>query len=528
MRSLFAASSPTTGGRLPRFAPIHVLGAVVLGLAVVLAVLAAIFLMGRPQPTAWQAFGFDAASTRSNPDEHSITAGTVHGLRLLWRTRLPAVADSSPAYLPAVPFPDGRVRGVLYFTTTSGSLIALDADTGAQLWMKQNRTAGPRMLTTSSPFADPSRQTVYSYGLDGKVHAYQAASGTEEVGHGWPVTVTTMPATEKISSALSAAHGELYVTTASLADVGSYQGHVVAIDLGSGSTHVFNTLCSAKTHLLAPGACREDGGGIWARPGVVVDSTTGNLYVATGNGPYTADRGGDDWGESVLELTSESLQLVDSYTVPDPNALSPQDLDVGSAAPALLPVVQRGMVPDLAAQAGKDGELRLLNRRNLSGQGGPGHTGGALQTLDAPNHCPVLTQPAVWTDVRTSSTWVLVANACAIGGYQVVTTAAGTTALKHVWEVGVGASSPLVAGGVLFAATTGDKQLIALDPRTGHQLWTSADATAGGTIGNVHWESPIVVGGRLYCADENGQVAAYGLVAPPYAPHVSLPRSLLR
>jgi outer membrane protein assembly factor BamB len=377
--------------------------------------------------------------------------------------------------------------------------------------MKQNRTAGPRMITTSSPYVDPSSQTVYSYGLDGKVHAYRAVSGAEQVGDGWPVTVTTMPSTEKVSSALNAAHGELYVTTASLGDVGPYQGHVVAIDLGSGVEHVFNTLCSDKTHLLAPGACRDNGGGIWGRPGVVVDPATGNLYVATGNGPYKGGQGGGDWGESVLELTRDATRLVDSYTLPDPNALSPQDLDVGSAAPALLPLVPGGKVSYLAVQAGKDGELRLLNRRNLSGHGGPGHIGGAVQTLDAPDHCPVLTQPAMWTDAHSGSTWVFVSNGCAIGGYQVVTSAAGTTTLQPVWEVGLGASSPLVAGGVLFAATTGDKQVLALDPRTGHQLWTSAAATTGGTIGYIHWESPIVVGGHLYCADEDGQVVAYGL-----------------
>jgi outer membrane protein assembly factor BamB len=76
--------------------------------------------------------------------------------------------------------------------------------------------------------------------------------------------------------------------------------------------------------------------------------------------------------------------------------------------------------------------------------------------------------------------------------------------------VPVGATSPIIAGGVLFAATTGNKEILALDPRTGHRLWTSLKAR-GGSIGYTHWENPIVVNGRLYCTDENGELVAYGL-----------------
>ena len=56
-----------------------------------------------------------------------------------------------------------------------------------------------------------------------------------------------------------------------------------------------------------------------------------------------------------------------------------------------------------------------------------------------------------------------------------------------------------------------DHQVFALDPLTGHQLWNSTDASAGGSIGGIHWQSPIVVNGRLYCADQDGHLTAYGL-----------------
>ncbi len=227
-----------------------------------------------------------------------------------------------------------------------------------------------------------------------------------------------MRASEKESSALNASHGFLYATTASYGgDAPPYQGHVVAINLSNGTTRVFNAVCSDLTHLLAPNECSENGAGIWARPGAVVDPLTGDIFVTTGNGPYTADRGGHDWGDSVLELTPDGGRLVDSYTPQRPDDYYQQDLDLGSAAPVLLPAIAHSSTPDLAIQAGKDAQLRLLNRTNLSGQGGPGHLGGELQTLDAPNHCPVMTQPAVWTDPAAGAVWVLVTSGCAIGGW---------------------------------------------------------------------------------------------------------------
>jgi hypothetical protein len=191
--------------------------------------------------------------------------------------------------------------------------------------------------------------------------------------------------------------------------------------------------------------------------------------------------------------------------------LSPQDLDLGSAAPALLPAVPGARVRWLAVQASKEGVLRLLNRRDLSGRGGPGHMGGELQTIDAPDHCPVLTQPAVWRDPAGGGIWVFVADGCAIGGYRVAVSAAGDARLRPVWSVGTGATSPIVAGGVLFAAATVGKQVVALDPRTGRPLWSSAARSVGGSIGPIHWESLIVVDGRVFCADELGHVTAYAL-----------------
>ena len=460
-----------------------------------------------PEDGAWPGFDFDAARSGFNPNEKTITSSTVGGLHRLWNVLLPAVADSTPILVPRLSFPDGSRRDVLYLTTKPGSLVALDAATGGILWVA--KTSGPR-YTTSSPVADLAHGVIYSYGLDGKLHQYRAATGQEVMGGGWPVLITTMPASEKGSSALNLGNGYVYVTTGGYpGDAPPYQGHVVAIDTTDGTSHVFNSLCSDRTHVLAHNECSQNTSGIWSRAGVTIDPITGNIFMATGNGDFDANKGGHDWGDTVLELNADATRLIDSYTPPNFQELQAGDTDLGSASPALLPTVLNSHTPYLAVQVGKDGQLRLLDRQNLSGQGGPGHLGGALQTINAPGGCDTLSQPAVWTDPANGKIWLFVTNSCGTGGYQAVTAGDGTTTLRQVWEVKRGATSPVVAGGVLFAATGGN--LFALDPHTGHQLWSSTERSAGGSIGGIHWESPIVVGGRLYCTDENGRLAAYGL-----------------
>ena len=121
----------------------------------------------------------------------------------------------------------------------------------------------------------------------------------------------------------------------------------------------------------------------------------------------------------------------------------------------------------------------------------------------------MFTQPAVWQEPNQGAVWVYVANDCTLTGYQVVTDQQGNTLLSKAWELPITTSSPLVAGGVLFAATNG--ALLGLDPLTGQQLWSSAKPGAAGPLGAIHWESPIVVGSKVYVPDETGALLAFGL-----------------
>jgi PQQ-like domain len=459
---------------------------------------------------AWPAFDGGSSSSGVNNSEKRITPGNVGHLTKLWQQTLPNVVDSSPIELPNVKTSAG-VKMLLFVTTLSGSIVALDANTGQQVW-RQN-TGGPK-FTTSSPALDPSGQYVYSYGLDGKVHKYAVGTGNEQTSGGWPVTITNMPDVEKGSSSLNIANGYLYATTSGYpGDAGHYEGHVVAISLSTGAVSVFNSLCANIHQLLDNVAtdanyCPDVQSGIWARPGATVDPITGNVFVTTGNGNYIANTGGDDYGDSVIELTPNLQHVVDSYTPGDYSYLQATDLDLGGAAPTLLPVQKGSVTPYLAVQAGKDSTLRLLNRQNLSGKGGPNHVGGEVQTLNGAMQGSVLTQPIAWNDVH-NTTWVFVTNGGELGAFKVVTDASGHTTLQKAYSNNHGGSSPFIANGILFVQ--GNNVLWAMDPTTGNVLWSSTQPSAGGSIGGLHWQSPIIVNGHVYVPDESGYLTAYGL-----------------
>ena len=158
-------------------------------------------------------------------------------------------------------------------------------------------------------------------------------------------------------------------------------------------------------------------------------------------------------------------------------------------------------------QGGKDGLVRLLNRQNLSGSGRPGQVGGELQALPSAG-CATFTQPLVMVD-QSGMPGVILAGTCAMAAYRVAIGAQGQPALQLVWKLPLQTTTPVLAGGVMLAASSG--ALLALDPASGQQLWSSSMASAGGTIGAIHWESPIVINGRVYCSDEDGMLSAYTL-----------------
>jgi outer membrane protein assembly factor BamB len=235
----------------------------------------------------------------------------------------------------------------------------------------------------------------------------------------------------------------------------------------------------------------------------VVEPGSGDIYVTTGNGDWN---GRTNWGDSILKLSADGLRVLDSYTPTNQQQLNATDADLGSAAPSLLPAIPGSHTPHVLIQGGKDQKLRLVNRDDMSGRGGPGHLGGELALLDWPG-CNLFTQSVSWQEGNV--VWVAIAGTCGMATYQVGSDSSGRVTLRAIWHNSMDATSPVLANGVLYAATDG--AVYAWDAHTGQQLWSSKGASAGGSIGAIHWESLIVVNGHVYIPDDDGHLTAYGL-----------------
>lgn len=438
----------------------------------------------------WPQFGYTDQRMNDDPAMTGITGANLK--RLTRRTvRLPGTADSSPIELHNVSV-KGRGRDVIVVTTSYGRTLAIDAQTGAKLWeftpSDIGSYAGSAQLTTASPTADPDRRSVYAAAPDGEIHKLVIATGREVRSGQWPARVTVDSTHEKLASPPSIDGSDLIVVTDGyFGDTPPYQGHVVELSRATGRIEaVFNSLCSNVRHLMKPRSCPESDSAIWGRAGAVVEPN-GNILVATSNGESsdtTTFNGRTNWSDSVLELSLKGLRLLHNWTPTDQLHLTQDDLDLGSTSPALLP-------GGLAVQGGKSGVLSLLNLKKLDGTSGPARpkTGGELQTIDAPGRTDVFSQPAVATTGGTT--------------YVFVTTSAGTAAYRlsgrrlHVaWQDSTPGTSPVIAGGLLYVYDETHGAVIVRTPETGRQL-------ASLPVGPGHWNSPIIVGGRIILPEGN-------------------------
>jgi len=442
-----------------------------------------------PTPTGtvatagWPLFGHDSAHSGVSSE---MTVGSLpFTMTKLWQVSLGGVADAAPVVW----------NNMLYITRNDGTTLGISTSNGATVWTFT--TSGPN-IQTGGPAYDVSANMLYAPGVDGKVHRLHPTTGVEDTTGGFPVTVLLATQTEKIGSPLNLAGGFVYAqTSAHFGDASPSVGHVVAINTATGQRHVFNTLCASQTTVIQPSTCSQQLSGMWSRAGVVVDpdaSMNGQLYVTTGNGDYNPSAG--DYGDSILALPKDASSLVSHYTPPNFAALANGDIDLGSTSPALIPRLTGTTTPLLAVQGGKDAILRLLDRTNLGA--------APLQSVSLPEQAEMVSAPAVY---RTSSgqTFVYVGMPNNVFAYQ-VTVSNGTPQLSLAWTAGIAqgnGTSPIVRAGVVYVAAT--NQLVALDATTGATVGSS------NALGSVHWQSPIVAQGVVYCSDTSGKLTAFSV-----------------
>lgn len=252
---------------------------------------------------------------------------------------------------------------------------------------------------------------------------------------------TYIVAAEQQRSALTLSRGRVYVPFGGLnGDCSAYHGYVVSrATNGRGGLTVYKT-----------GSPREDA--IWATSGAAT-SSTGNLFVATGNG---ANGPGQrfDYGNSVVKL-SPGLKVLGHFAPASWAQLNSRDLDLGSDGPTMLP---GGTNLFQTGKAGLDNGNPeswgyLLRTARLGGTGRPMFRGQVC-----PNGEFVFGANAAATLKLGKVARTMIFVPCPSGTVGLEVTKGTHRLIFHrVWQASTGDANgpPILAGGLVWALSTG-------------------------------------------------------------------------
>jgi len=344
---------------------------------------------------------YDNARTGANLLETILTPQNVNVGQFGRIAFFPVDGDvyAQPLYVPKLEIPGRGSHSVVFIATEKDSVYAFDADATSTepLWQVSfvdakkyispvsNRDVfcpfiQPDVGITSTPVIDLSSKTLYALArtreaengkwvFRQKLHALDLVTGAEKLGG--PITIRASfqgdkslfskgvtefdPLRENQRAALLLVNNNVFITWASSCDVGPYYGWVMSYDA--------RTLKQTGVLNVSPGAKES---GIWQADAGPAADGSGNVYLITGNGKFTAASGGRDYGDSVLKiaLTPNGLAVRDYFTPADQEHLNDTDGDFGSGSPILLPD-QPAPHSHLLLAAGKSAKLYELDRDNL-------------------------------------------------------------------------------------------------------------------------------------------------------------------
>ena len=344
---------------------------------------------------------YDNARTGANLLETILTPQNVNVGQFGRIAFFPVDGDvyAQPLYVPKLEIPGRGSHNVVFIATEKDSVYAFDADATSTepLWQVSfvdakkyispvsNRDVfcpfiQPDVGITSTPVIDLSSKTLYALArtreaengkwvFRQKLHALDLVTGAEKLGG--PITIRASfqgdkslfskgvtefdPLRENQRAALLLVNNNVFITWASSCDVGPYYGWVMSYDA--------RTLKQTGVLNVSPGAKES---GIWQADAGPAADGSGNVYLITGNGKFTAASGGRDYGDSVLKiaLTPNGLAVRDYFTPADQEHLNDTDGDFGSGSPILLPD-QPAPHSHLLLAAGKSAKLYELDRDNL-------------------------------------------------------------------------------------------------------------------------------------------------------------------
>lgn len=318
---------------------------------------------------------------------------------------------AQPLYMEDVDIEGKGERDVVFVATEKDHVYAFDA-TGATttpLWHRaladanagvtaipaddvQTHNTGPWVGITGTPVIDPASGTLYVVAAtkEGtsyvqRLHALDIESGDEKFGG--PVVIKASipgkgnsndgmgnvvfnPLWQNQRPALLLANGKVFIGWGSHHTNFQWHGWLMAYDA--------KTLQQVDVFVSTPDTSQ---GGIWMSGNGPATDGKGNMWLASGQGLFTADKGGRDFGNTVFrfDISGNGMVREDTFTPGNQLHRVSFDEDTGVAGPILLPD-QPGDHPHLLVDVTKDGDIYLLDRDNLGGYTPDDR--GAVQFID--------------------------------------------------------------------------------------------------------------------------------------------------
>ena len=348
-------------------------------------------------------YHYDNLRTGWNHEEEHLKPKNVSGpkFKLLSPVPLDDQVDTQPLVVPHVKITGGSSPGeheVVYVATEGNTIYAIEASNGNVL-LSPNfgppvptplgcGNNGPNVGIDGTPVIDREDKTMYVivYTLEAgnpvyRLHALDLGSLTDKIP---PVLVAAShPLSgggtfnfdarfQRQRPGLLMANGNVYAGFGSFCDffANVSRGWLLGWKAGSLTALPANQL--NDTQATSPFSFFLSS--VWMSGYGVAADSSGNLYFVTGNSDYsgTTYDGVTNIQESVVKLSADLTTVLSLFTPSDQATLENFDVDYGSGGALLLPD-QSGATPHLAAAAGKDGRLFILNRDNLGGYtpGGP-------------------------------------------------------------------------------------------------------------------------------------------------------------
>ncbi len=490
----------------------------------------------------WLTFGHDPQRTGWASEERSISPETAANLTLLWKTKIDNTAQglwslTSPVVAENVSTRLGN-KTVVYVAGISGTLFALAADTGEDLWrytvnnfvesrshvyVYQGGFLCPNGIT-ATPVIDKDTNTIYFIGPDGMLYGLDLGSGRVRYG---PVQFVA-PFSKNWS--LSLVNGRVYTTLSQ--GCGNGVSGVYSIDVRDRHHPVIEQGLLSNTNTA----------GIWGRGGPVIGSN-GRVYGGTADGMFNPAAG--DYSNAVVAEGLDHLSVLDYFLPPNWLYLNRKDFDLGSSSPVYFGWRNK----NLLAHGAKEGVVYLLDADSL---GGKDHQTPLYVSPRLGNDRQICCEGiGIWGALSTArdslgQTWLYVPMAgppAADGPKFPLTNGDVSPGSMMAFKVEVDPKTEgptlvpawisgnfdhpdpaVIANGVLFSLSNGENAvqrggeakrlenthpavLRALDAATGKELYNSGSAISSW----VHFSGLALANGKVFAVDHDSNLYCFGL-----------------